>query len=544
MTLAESVFPFGPRRAGVLPPIDLVGGKAWHLLRMAQADFPVPPGFAIGTELCRRYYASGEALPGDLGQILTAQLAGLEAATGSRLGGGRRPLLLSIRSGAAASMPGMLDTILNVGLSRASQSAMIRRTGLPRQFWDSYARLVRSFGTTVHGIADATFEEIGRAVVARHRVDAEHRLDTRGSVELATAYEGHYRERLGEPFPEDPATQIEQAIEAVLRSWRSPRAVHYRRLRSLPDDAGTAVIAQAMVFGNLGATSGTGVGFTRNPATGEPELYLDYLSNAQGEDLVSGRRTALGADGLRASAPALFERLAASARALEQELLDVQDFEFTVEEGRLWLLQTRPAKRTPWAAVRIAADLVREGLIDRDTARARLGELDLARVRRTRLDHEGIVTPIARGVPASPGVASGPLTCSPARAVSLAAAGRPPILVRRDTSTDALEGMVAAAGLLTAVGSRTSHAAVVARQLDRTCVVGCGDLVVDESARRCRLGGRELAEGELLTLDGATGSVYAGVLRSVEERPDRYLAELGLATGDRIGAARPLSLGR
>jgi pyruvate,orthophosphate dikinase len=357
----------------------------------------------------------------------------------------------------------------------------------------------------------------------------QHALNELDVTALKGACRGlleRYEAEGGEPFPQDPLAQLTGAVAAVFRSWQSPRAAEYRRLHHLDDRAGTAVTVQAMVFGNMGGTSGAGVGFTRDPATGENALYLDFLWNAQGEDVVSGRCAVPGAVSLREAAPELFEEVCQATARLEQLFRDAQDFEFTVQEGRLYLLQSRAAKRTAWAALRIACDQVAEGLIDERTALERLAGYDLASIRTTRLVAPDGCRPIGMGVPASPGVAVGEAVFEPQAAVALAASGRAPILVRADITTDDIAGLAAAAGVLTARGGRTSHAAVVARQLDKVCIVGCADLIVPEGGRGCRIGGATIVEGARLSLDGHSGRVYSGRVEHIEERPSRLLEEV------------------
>lgn len=527
MSRMDGVTRFGvgwPGGVNATATVDAAGNKAWHLVRMAAAGFPVPPGFVLGTGFSRQVIDHG-GLPDDLIDLLAAEVRGLEEATGATFGGDRRPLLVSVRSGAAVSMPGMLETVLNVGLGPDARSGLIRSTGYPRLFSDCQARLVRSYAETVAGLPAIDLDRTAASVMARHGVRHEAELDTRGCDDLAAAFRARYRDATGTEFPDDPMEQLVGAVEAVFRSWRSTRAVTYRRLHGLDDAGGTAVIVQAMVFGNRGADSGSGVAFSRNPATGEPELYLDYLADAQGEEVVSGRRSAFGVAELGITAPGLLDELTDTATRLEREFGDAQDFEFTVEAGRLWLLQTRAAKRTAWAALRIAVDLAAEGIIDRRVALDRLAHRDVAAISRTRLT-PGSARPLATAIPAGPGVAMGPIALTARAATASAAAGAPAILVRPDTSTEDLAGMATAAGILTRVGSRTSHAAVVARQLDRTCLVGCDALEVDDDSGHCRLAGIELREGDIITLDGDHGAVYLGSVPTVTERPTDLLARL------------------
>jgi len=505
---------------------EVVGNKAANLIRMAEAGLPIPPGFVLPTALCRAYYEAGQRLPEPAVEVLRRGIREMERATGLIFGGDRRPLLVSVRSGAPVSMPGMLDTILNVGLSDRTLPALIRLTGNPRHAWDSYRRLIQTYAEVVHGLSPDPFARLLSDVMQREEVPNVTELDVADLKSLAHAFLDHYAAEKGTPFPQDPLVQLRGAAEAVFRSWCSPRAVEYRRLRGLDDRAGTAVTVQAMVFGNMGETSGAGVGFTRDPATGAKELYLDFLWNAQGEDVVSGRCAVSGAVDLQQTMPELHRQLRQMGHRLELLFRDAQDIEFTVQEGRLYLLQSRDAKRTAWAALRIACEQVAEGMIEEREALERLSALDLASIRTVRLVVSAGCRPIGQGTPASPGVAVGEAVFDPARAVALAAAGRCPILMRADISTADIGGLAAAAGCLTTRGGRTSHAAVVARQLDKVCIVGCRELTFEGAGQGCRIGDHVLGEGTLVSLDGNSGNVYAGKLEVVVEKPTLYLQEV------------------
>jgi len=517
-------FGTGLAAGGEAEPAE-VGNKAANLIRLSRLGLPVPPGFVLGTDLCRGYFERGGRLPEGFRERLAVELRQLENATGSFFGSVRRPLLLAVRSGAAASMPGMMETVLDVGVNDAVVRGLIRRTGNPRLAWDCYRRLVESYGEVVLGCPARGFDEIVERAVRDAGVDGVHELEA-SALEAVTA---QALERLravsGEPFPQDPWAQLVGAVEAVLRSWRSDRARAYRRAHGLDDALGTAVTVQAMVFGNAGATSGSGVGFTRDPSTGADQLYLDFAFNAQGEDVVSGRKALADARSLARLLPGVYAELRRVKTVLESELGDVQDFEFTVQAGRLYLLQTRAGKRTPWAALRTAVDLVQEGIIDPGTALDRLAGVDLDRLERLRLA-DADRQPLACATGAGVGVAVGRVAFDPVRAVEMAGAGSPVILVRRDTSTADYEGMAAAAGILTRVGGRTSHAAVVARQLGKVCLVGCRELEIDDRRRRCRIAGRDLAEGDEISLDGDGGRIYAGAVPVLRERPEAALAEV------------------
>ncbi len=501
-----------------------VGGKAWGLMRMAEAGLPVPPGFVLPTLWCRRRRA-GALDAAALDAALRQGIGRIEAASGLGFGAARRPLLVSVRSGAAASMPGMMETVLDVGLNAVTVQGLIRATGNPRLAWDSYRRLVAGYAETVAGLDPAPFAALAREAAAAEEVAGPEGLDHRALRALTEALLDRYRDLAGAPFPADPMVQLADAVDAVLGSWDAPKAASYRRLRGLDDAAGTAVTVQAMVFGNAGGASGAGVGFTRDPATGAHELYFDFQFNGQGEDVVAGRQVLRDHERLRRVLPAVWAELGDVAHGLERLFGDAQDFEFTVQAGRLHLLQARAAKRTPWAAAVIAADLVAEGLITPGQALARLQGMDLGAVVRTSFAPP-LPAPLAQATVAGIGVACGPIALDPEAACRLAAMGEPPILVRAETSTADIEGMEAAAGILTAAGGRTSHAAVVARQLGKVCLVGCPELEIDLARRLCRIGGTALAEGEALALDGNSGAVYPGRLPVVSERPEAALAAI------------------
>lgn len=516
----------GPGRLVLLgPPGEaapdpmVVGAKAAGLMRMAGAGLPVPPGFVLGTAVCADALASGGRLPPDVDDLLDRGLRHLERATGRRLGSDRRPLLVAVRSGAPVSMPGMLETVLDVGLCDATLRGLVRATGDPGFAWGSYRRLVQAFAEVVAGCPPAPFAAALEEALAAEGVPDAAELDVAATRALVARCTELFRSLAGRPFPQDPADQLREAVAAVIRSWGSPRATEYRRLEGLAGLPGTAVTVQAMVFGNLGVTSGAGVGFTRDPATGEDALYADFVLDAQGEDVVAGRRPAGDPGPAIAAVPGLAGRLEAVRRDLEALFGDVQDFELTVEDGTLWLLQCRPAKRTPLAALRIACDLVDEGLIDPRTAVARLAPYDLDTIERVALQPHPGVAPLCRATPASTGVASGRVALDVAEAEALHHRGEPVVLVRRDASTEDVAGLAVASGLLTAAGARTSHAAVVARQMGVVCLVGCRDLSVDLATRTACLGGSHLAEGDVVTLDATTGDVYPGALAEVRERP-------------------------
>ena len=505
---------------------DLLGGKGFGLVAMRRAGLPVPPAFVVTTEACRQYLRTGE-VPG-LWEEVRAKMAVLESLVGKRFGlgeGASPPLLVSVRSGAPVSMPGMMDTILNLGLTLEGVEAMARATGNPRFAWDSFRRLLAMYGEVVLGEGSEVFEEKLSALKERRGAETEADLTAEDLEELAYVYLAHLEAR-GTPFPLDPWAQLEGAILAVFRSWQNPRARTYRRIYGIPEDLGTAVVVQAMVFGNLGEDSGTGVGFTRNPATGEKGLYGEYLRNAQGEDVVAGIRTPEPLDRLRDYAPGLYGELLEVAEGLEGHFRDMQDFEFTVERGKLYLLQTRSGKRTAQAAVRIAVEMAEEGLITKEEAILRVEANALPGLLRPAVDRNKAPKPLVKGLPASPGAAFGHAVFSNEAAERYTAQGLPTILIRPETTPEDITGMYLSKGILTARGGLTSHAAVVARGLGVPAVVGAEALRVYPGEGRARAEGVEIREGDLLTLDGSTGEVYLGSVPLVEAAGEALLAKL------------------
>ena len=501
-----------------------VGGKAWGLMRMTQAGLPIPPAFVLPTSWCqRRDEADRVALRKTLGEGITR----LEAATDLRFGAHRRPLLVSVRSGGAVSMPGMMETVLNIGLNADTVEALIRMTGNPRLAWDSYRRLVQSYAEVVAGLPTTPFDALVATALVNSEVDDERDLDHRDLHALTTAMLACYQTLAGSAFPVDPQEQLAAAASAVFRSWDATKAVMYRRLNHISDQAGTAVTVQTMVFGNAGGQSGSGVGFTRNPAVGTKEFYFDFQFDAQGEDIVAGRRHLGDKDRLRLILPDVWARLTQICHELEVLFRDAQDFEFTVQAGVLFLLQTRRAKRTDWAALAIAVDMVEEGLLKPAEALANIDGIKLDTVVRSSFAPP-VPETIAVAEVASMGVASGAVALDSEAVKRMTMAGASAILVRRETVTADIEGMALAAGILTASGGRTSHAAVVARQLGKVCLVACPKLTVDLAKRQCTIGDTVLNEGDLLSLDGNTGAVHLGRLTPVIERPDHALAAIAI----------------
>lgn len=503
-------------RDGVPEPAQ-VGFKAHNLMRMASMGLSVPQGFVLPTAWC-------QAAPEDRG--VKTQLAGalqngirdLERATGLGFGSARRPLLVSVRSGAPVSMPGMMETVLNVGLNESSLAGLLRLAGDHRLAWDSYRRLIQAFAEIVAHAPAAPFDLALEQALRENNVELARHLDFRALRNLAQTYQALYREHAGHDFPQDAYEQLSAATQAVFASWHSAKAVEYRRLNGLADDMGTAVTVQRMVFGNAGGSSGAGVGFTRDPSSGENRLYLDWLAQAQGEDIVSGRRRVSS----EAEVPVwLSQKLAAVGGALEKHFRDAQEFEFTVENGELFMLQTRTAKRTALASLRIAVDQVEEGLITPQEALLRLASVDVdgIEIRRVKSGQP----PLGRATPAGTGVAQGPVAFTVKAAQEFASRGTPAILVRNDVATDDIAGLAVVNGILTASGGRTSHAAVVARQMGKVCLVGCAELRIDEEAGRAILGEHGIREGMMLCLDGDSGLIYADKPKIKVERPQALI---------------------
>jgi pyruvate,orthophosphate dikinase len=503
--------------------LERAGGKAFNLMKLAGLGFPVPPGFVLPAAICGPWIAKGAPDLAEFRAAIARPLEYVERAAELRFGDPHRPMLVSVRSGAAVSMPGMLDTVLDIGLTRATLPGLVAMTGNPRLAWDCYLRLILSYAATVHNLDSGPFDALVNAAVTAAGAAAPVELDTLSLRELALSCAGLFEDLAGMPFPEDPFRQLLGAVDAVFRSWNSQRAVSYRRLNGLDGIAGTAVTVQRMVYGNAGPNSGAGVGFTRDPATGENRLYVDFAFDAQGEDVVSGRQPLTPVNRMARLLPDVMEALEHARGRLEKAFGDVQDFEFTVEEGKLFLLQTRSAKRSSWAKLKFAVDLAEDGLIDRQEALHRLEGLDLSSlVRRSVACGDGRV--IASGVAAGMGVATGAMAATIDAARAMAADGRDVILVRNDISTDDIDAIACAVGVLTARGGRTSHAAVVARELGKVAIVGCRQLQLAEDGKSCTIAGHHFGEGDEISLDGESGRVFAGPVEMLEERPTHELA--------------------
>jgi len=531
MTHGQHVFFFGNGTAeGGADMKALLGSKGANLAEMTNIGIPVPPGFTISTEVCGRYLAE-RTLPAEVREDVRVAIARLEQVTGRAFGGAESPLLVSVRSGAPVSMPGMMDTILNLGLSDVTANALARQSGNPAFAFDSYRRLVQMYGDVVFGLrpeageADA-FEAVIDAARARHGVAREIDLPADELRAMVERFRALVARMGGRPFPEDPWEQLWGAIDAVFRSWENRRAIDYRRVHRIPDNLGTAVSVVAMVYGNMGEDSGTGVAFTRSPSTGEPTLYGEFLVNAQGEDVVAGTRDPEPIAAMANHLPEAFAQLQETATRLERHFRNMQDIEFTVERGRLYLLQTRTGKRTGKAAVRIAVDMVREGLLSQEEALLRVDPDQLNQLLHPTVDPDQEVTVIAKGLPASPGAAVGRVVFDADTAAERGGNGESVVLVRRETSPDDFHGMAVARAIVTARGGMTSHAAVVARGMGKCCVAGAKDLDVDEAARTFRSNGTVIREGDWITVDGSAGRVLLGEVRLVEPAPTDEFRQL------------------
>ena len=527
--MTQWVYSFGAgRNEGRADMRNLLGGKGANLAEMASIGLPVPPGFTITTEVCTHYYDNDRKYPSDLATQVAAALAHVEAAVGNKFGDKHKPLLVSVRSGARVSMPGMMDTVLNLGLNDLTVEGLSAASGDARFAWDSYRRFIQMYGSVVLGVEHHRFEEIIEHVKLDKGVVEDTALTAQDWHRVTQGYKDMVEEATGKPFPQDPEDQLWGAIGAVFGSWMNQRAITYRRLHDVPADWGTAVNVQAMVFGNMGDTSATGVAFTRDPATGENAYYGEYLINAQGEDVVAGIRTpqyltkaareAAGAKPLsmEEAMPSTYAELARVFQTLETHYRDMQDIEFTVQQGKLWMLQTRSGKRTAKAALKIAVDMANEGLISREEAVARVDAAALDQLLHPTLDPDAPRDVLTKGLPASPGAASGQIVFDAESAERLNELGEAVILVRIETSPEDIHGMHAARGILTARGGMTSHAAVVARGMGRPCVSGAGSISIDAPSKLLRIGERLLKEGDIITIDGGTGEVMAGEVPTVQ----------------------------
>jgi pyruvate,orthophosphate dikinase len=497
---------------------ELLGGKGANLAEMTNLGMPVPNGFTITTEACTDYYENGEQIRPEIEKQIYEYLAKLEKECGKKLGDQQNPLLVSVRSGARASMPGMMDTILNLGLNDEVVEGLARLTNNERFAYDSYRRFIQMFSDVVMEIPKTSFEKIIEMVKAEKGVSYDNELDADDMKKLVVLFKEHFVRQKGFLFPEDPKVQLFEAVKAVFRSWNNPRAIYYRRMNDIPSSWGTAVNVQSMVFGNMGNDSGTGVAFTRNPSTGEKKLYGEFLMNAQGEDVVAGIRTPQSIDQLKSVMPEIYDQFVKISNRLEQHYRDMQDMEFTIERGKLYMLQTRNGKRTAAAALKIAVSLVAEGMISKEKAMLKVEPKQLDTLLHPQFDPIALKedSPVAAGLPASPGAACGGVCFTAKDAIEAAKSGKKVILVRLETSPDDIEGMAVAQGILTVRGGMTSHAAVVARGMGRCCVVGCGDININESEKYLTVKGIRINEGDGISIDGSTGNVYLSILPTVE----------------------------
>ena len=492
---------------------DLLGGKGANIAEMTNIGMPVPQGFTVTTEACTRYYADGEHIAPEIEAEIFEYLTRMEKICDKKFGDRQNPLLVSVRSGARASMPGMMDTILNLGMNDEVAESIAATSGNPRWAYDCYRRFIQMFSDVVMELSKSSFEKYIDEVKAKRGVDVDAGLTTDDLRELVVLFKKFYREQLGEDFPTAPRTQLLLAIKAVFRSWNNPRAISYRRMNDIPGSWGTAVNVQSMVFGNMGDDSGTGVAFTRDPSTGEKKLYGEFLMNAQGEDVVAGIRTPQTIDQLRDANHAVYDQFVEIAGRLERHYKDMQDLEFTIEKGKLYMLQTRNGKRTAQAALKIAVDLVAEGMCSKEEVLLKVEPRQLDSLLHPQFEPKALkaAKPVANGLAASPGAATGAVYFTADEAKEQAKLG-PVLLVRNETSPEDIEGMAAAQGILTATGGRTSHAAVVARGMGTCCVAGCGAIRISEDGKYLTVDGQRVNEGEFMSLDGSTGNVYIGRL--------------------------------
>ena len=496
---------------------NLLGGKGANLAEMTNIGLPVPQGFTVSTEACSRYYEDGQILSDDVVKQIMDGLSKVEKITGKKFGDKNNPLLVSVRSGARASMPGMMDTILNLGLNSEVVEGLIKLTNNPRFAYDSYRRFIQMFSDVALGLEKSNFEKIIDKMKEEKGVKLDTELDAEDLKEMVKRFKALFKKEMKYDFPEDPKMQLLEAVKAVFRSWENPRAIYYRRVNDIPSSWGTAVNVQSMVFGNMGEQSGTGVAFTRDPATGEKKLYGEYLMNAQGEDVVAGIRTPQPISHLEEQNKALYDQFVAIANKLEKHYRDMQDMEFTIENGKLYMLQTRNGKRTAKAALKIAVDLVKEGMLSEKEALLKLEPKQLDALLHPQFDQDALkkAKPIGKALPASPGAASGIIAFTAERAIELHNEGKKVVLVRLETSPEDIEGMAASEGILTARGGRTSHAAVVARGMGTACVAGCQELIVDEEGKKFTLGGKTYKEGDPISIDGSTGFIYGESVKTV-----------------------------
>lgn len=513
--MAKWVYKFNEGNSGLR---NLLGGKGANLAEMTNLGLPIPQGFTVTTEACTDYYNSGKQVTEEIKNQIFTSLKWLEDTNGKKFGDDENPLLVSVRSGARASMPGMMDTILNLGLNDVSVEGFAKKTGNPRFAYDSYRRFIQMFSDVVMEISKSDFERVLDEIKESKGAQYDTDLTAEDLKEVIVRFKAIYQKAMGKDFPQDPNVQLMEAVKAVFRSWDNPRAIYYRRMNDIPGDWGTAVNVQTMVFGNMGNTSGTGVAFTRNPSTGEAKIYGEYLINAQGEDVVAGIRTPHPITKLEEDLPECYQQFMEIAHKLEEHYRDMQDMEFTIENGKLYFLQTRNGKRTAPAALQIACDLVDEGKITKEEAISRIEAKSLDQLLHPGFDLKALkaARAVGKALPASPGAAAGKVYFTAADAKAHHEAGERVILVRLETSPEDIEGMHAAEGILTVRGGMTSHAAVVARGMGTACISGCGEIKINEEAKQFTIAGQTVKEGDYISLDGSTGNIYVGDIPTVE----------------------------
>ena len=497
---------------------ELLGGKGANLAEMTKLGLPVPQGFTISTEACTQYYEDGKQINDEIQAQIMEYIGKMEEITGKKFGDDENPLLVSVRSGARASMPGMMDTILNLGLNEKVVEVMAKKSGNPRWAWDCYRRFIQMYSDVVMEVGKKYFEELIDEMKEKKGVTQDVELTADDLKELASQFKAEYKEKIGEDFPTDPVEQLMGAVKAVFRSWDNPRANVYRRDNDIPYSWGTAVNVQMMAFGNMGETSGTGVAFTRDPATGEKHLMGEFLMNAQGEDVVAGVRTPQPISQLKEVMPEVYEQFVNICNTLEDHYRDMQDMEFTIEDRKLYMLQTRNGKRTAPAALKIACDLVDEGMISEEKAVLMIDPRNLDTLLHPQFDAKELkaATPIGKGLGASPGAACGKIVFTAEDAENWNAKGEKVVLVRLETSPEDITGMKASQGILTVRGGMTSHAAVVARGMGTCCVSGCSEIVMDEENKKFTLAGKTFNEGDYISIDGSTGNIYDGIIPTVD----------------------------
>jgi pyruvate,orthophosphate dikinase len=503
--------------------VSMVGNKAYSLIRMACIDLPVPPAIVLDTSFCDGYFKKNKRVDENLKELLISNLRLIENATGLIFGGVRKPLLVSVRSGGPVSMPGMLETLCNIGLCEKTIHGMIRMTGNPKMVWDLYRRLIANFAEVIYGCKRTTFEEVSHEFLKKYKIDSEYQLSTNALESISKEYLNIFRECTGENFPEDPYEQLMQATIAVFKSWKADKAMQYRKIHNIPESPGTAVIIQQMVFGNSGGTSGAGVAFTRNPSNGNKELYMDFIFNAQGEDIVSGRILMRSFSKLEDVMPELYEEIQNISNKLENEFKDMQEFEFTIENRKLFLLQTRSGKRTDYAAIKIAYDMFNESIINDEEFLKRIEGIDLKKINIFNILNEEKLEVIGNAIPASFGIVSGRIAFTEESVKKYKKQNKNVIFLTYDISTDNISAMHLSDGILTTVGSKTSHAAVVARQLNKVCLIGCSSLKIDIDKRVCYFSEKKLKEGEIISIDGNTGNIYKGEITFRVEQPVKLI---------------------